>query len=83
VDEQDTAGRPSERDVDERLLSLLVCPACHQPVDKSDRLLVCRRCGVGYPVKNGIPVMLSSAAVRLGPGQPDSGAPEQPAGRND
>jgi uncharacterized protein YbaR (Trm112 family) len=52
-------------------------------VDKSDRLLVCRRCGVGYPVKNGIPVMLSSAAVRLGPGQPNSGAPEQPAGRND
>lgn len=48
---------------DERLLSILVCPACHEKVDARDDLLVCRGCGRGYPVRDGIPVMLLEEAI--------------------
>jgi len=63
--------RPSRRGVDAELLSLLVCPACHEPLDERDELLVCRKCGLGYPIRNGIPVMLLSEVVHLDAGKTD------------
>jgi hypothetical protein len=73
--------RPSRRGVEAELLSLLVCPACHEPLDQRDELLVCRKCGLGYPIRNGIPVMLLSEAVRLEGGKTDSaGRPSQEPG---
>ena len=60
---------PSVSGIDEKLLSLLVCPACHEPVQQRGELLVCRGCGLGYPVKDGIPMMLLSEAIRPQRGQ--------------
>ncbi len=54
---------PSESGVDEGLLELLVCPSCHESVQERGDLLVCTRCAVGYPVRDGIPVMLVAEAV--------------------
>ena len=67
--------------MDEKLLSLLVCPACHSPVERREELLVCRGCGRGYPIRNGIPVMLVGEAVRpergaQGPAAPGEGVRE-------
>lgn len=52
--------------LDERLLEILVCPECHGDVDYKERrhLVVCRGCGLRYPVRDGIPVMLVEEATR-------------------
>lgn len=55
------------------LLRLLVCPACRGeltvPQDAPELAdppeLQCARCGLGYPVVDGIPVMLPARARRL------------------
>jgi uncharacterized protein YbaR (Trm112 family) len=51
--------------VDQRLLEILVCPDCHATVTYKDRrkVIVCDRCGLKYPVVDGIPVMLVDEAT--------------------
>lgn len=50
--------------IDDRLLEILVCPACRGGVDHKERrhLVICRECGLRYPVRDGIPVMLVAEA---------------------
>lgn len=50
-----------------KLLSLLVCPVCKESVQPlcDGSALACRACGLAFPVREGIPVMLASEAVRL------------------
>jgi uncharacterized protein len=52
--------------LDERLLEILVCPACRGSVDHKERrhVVVCRSCGLQYPVRDGIPVMLVEEATQ-------------------
>jgi len=55
--------------LDKALLELLVCPACHaslRPDDAADEL-VCSGCGLAYPVRDDIPVMLVDEARQTGP----------------
>jgi SAM-dependent methyltransferase len=40
------------------LTSLLACPACHGDLVASDAALSCAACGVRYPVRDGIPILL-------------------------
>lgn len=51
--------------VDPELIALLVCPACHGAVEHKDRraLIICTECGLQYPVRDGIPVMLVDEAT--------------------
>ncbi len=53
--------------MDEKLLSILVCPVSKAPLvyDKDNQELVCKASGLAYPVRDGIPVMLESEARRL------------------
>ena len=48
--------------MDERLLEILACPACQSSLTQQDNELVCMGCGLIYPVRNGIPVMLVDEA---------------------
>lgn len=52
--------------VDAALLELLVCPDCRGDVEYKDRrhLIICTVCGLHYPVRDGIPVMLVDEATR-------------------
>lgn len=52
--------------LDERLLEILVCPDCHGEVVHKERrkVLVCAGCGLTFPVRDGIPVMLVEEATR-------------------
>ncbi|MCW2784870.1 MAG: Trm112 family protein [Marmoricola sp.] len=54
--------------LDEKLLDLIVCPACHAAlaVDAVAEELVCTGCGLIYPVRDDIPVLLVDEA-RQGP----------------
>ena len=57
--------------IDKRLLEILVCPKCHGDlVLKQDRL-ICQGCGLRYPIRDGIPVMLIEEAESTGPTAPE------------
>jgi hypothetical protein len=56
--------------IDQWLLDLLACPACHAPLRTDDAAseLVCtsETCGLAYPVRDDIPVLLVDEARRPG-----------------
>jgi uncharacterized protein YbaR (Trm112 family) len=56
--------------IDDWLLEILVCPKCHSPVrvDEEASELVCTGadCGLAYPVRDDIPVLLVEEARRPG-----------------
>jgi uncharacterized protein YbaR (Trm112 family) len=56
--------------LDPGLLEILACPACHAPlrVDEAAAELVCTdaQCGLAYPVRDDIPVLLIDEARRPG-----------------
>jgi uncharacterized protein len=58
--------------VDQKLIALLVCPACHGEIEYKDRrnLIICTECGLHYPVRDNIPVMLVDEASRPGEKKP-------------
>ena len=55
--------------IDARLLEILVCPACRATLRPDDEAseLVCKGCGLAYPVRDDIPVMLVDEARRPSP----------------
>ena len=55
--------------MDPKLLEILVCPICKGPLlhrRPSDEL-VCKADRLGFPIKDGIPVMLEEDARKLPP----------------
>lgn len=54
----------SPREVDPRLLEVLVCPLSKAPLeyDRAAQELVCRSSGLAYPIRDGVPIMLIEAA---------------------
>ena len=53
--------------MDEALLRLLVCPSCKGPLRwrPATQELVCTGERLGFPVRDGLPVMLADEARRL------------------
>jgi uncharacterized protein YbaR (Trm112 family) len=52
--------------LDSHLLDVIVCPACRQSLatDEAAEELVCVGCGLAYPVRDDIPVLLVDEARR-------------------
>jgi uncharacterized protein YbaR (Trm112 family) len=55
--------------IDSRLLEILRCPACRgefepTPAEGAPTQMVCSACGLRYPVRNGVPVLLVDEATR-------------------
>ena len=54
--------------LDPRLMEILACPVCHSPLraDDAAQELVCTsgECGLAYPVRDDIPVLLVDEARR-------------------
>lgn len=50
--------------LDPALLEIIVCPDCHGAlaVDERAKELVCTACGLAYPVRDDIPVLLVDEA---------------------
>lgn len=53
--------------MDAKLLEILVCPVCKGPLvyKKTEGELICKPCRLGYPIRDGIPVMLEDEARQL------------------
>lgn len=49
--------------MDESLLEILACPACHESLVLGHDTLTCTGCGLVYPIRNGIPVLLVGEAL--------------------
>lgn len=52
--------------LDPLLKEILICPHCHGELQEDDEraMLRCRGCGLGFPVRDGIPVMLIDEAEK-------------------
>ncbi len=52
--------------IDPELLEILACPACKSPVEFKAEKIVCTKpsCGLKFPVRDGIPVMLIDEAEK-------------------
>jgi len=55
--------------VPEDLLAIMACPVCHGALEEREDGLACTACGLIYPVRDGIPIMLPEEARRPG-GEP-------------
>lgn len=54
--------------MDDELLEILVCPLCKSKVRLESEKLVCEECGRGYPIRDGIPIMIVEEAENLAEG---------------
>ena len=50
--------------IDKQLLDILACPKCKTAVKLEGEKLICQnpQCGLRYPIRDGIPVMLIDQA---------------------
>ena len=48
--------------LDPALLEIIVCPACHAGLELTGEELVCTGCGLAYPIRDDIPVLLVDEA---------------------
>ncbi len=54
--------------INKELLEILACPKCKGDIrltEKEDGL-ICKKCNLLYPIKDGIPVMLINEAIPTG-----------------
>ena len=50
--------------LDPKLMEIIVCPDCHGALAPVGEELVCQQCGLAYPVRDDIPVLLVDEARR-------------------
>ena len=50
--------------IPKELLDILACPVCKGDVELRDEKIVCLKCGLKYPIRNDIPIMLEEEAER-------------------
>lgn len=48
--------------IDQGLLDIIVCPDCHGELKAEAEELICTGCGLAYPVRDDIPVLLVDEA---------------------
>ena len=65
--ETTTAAAPL-REIDPRLLEILVCPATRTKLtyDSAKNELVSKSARLAYPIRDGVPIMLAGEARELG-----------------
>jgi uncharacterized protein len=62
---------PPTRAIDPRLLEILVCPATRTKLtyDANKNELISVSARLAYPIRDGVPIMLSGEARELGEGE--------------
>lgn len=69
-EDQQGLGEPQDgsgREVDPKLLEILVCPLTKAPLryDREASELVSDQAGLAFPIRNGVPIMLVDEARQL------------------
>jgi uncharacterized protein len=67
----EAAAPTPTREIDPRLLELLVCPATRTKLtyDATKNELVSKSARLAYPIRDGVPIMLAGEARELGAGE--------------
>lgn len=67
--EASVGGASEAKAIPPAIRSLLACPRCRGPLIDAERglTLVCGRCALAYPVRDGIPIMLIDEARPTAP----------------
>lgn len=62
--DRDADPLTGEREVDPKLLEILVCPLTKSPLryDSGARELISDQAGLAFPIRNGVPIMLVDEA---------------------
>jgi uncharacterized protein len=57
-----------------KLLELIVCPKCRSVLERDAKAgeLICQNCGLGYPLREGIPVLIEAEARKTAPPRTDT-----------
>lgn len=50
--------------IDKKLLEILACPKCRGEVELKEEKIVCTKCGLKFPIKDDIPIMLIEEAEK-------------------
>jgi uncharacterized protein YbaR (Trm112 family) len=50
--------------VQQELLEILACPNCKAKLEEDGDCVVCASCGLRYPVRDGIPVLIIEEAEK-------------------
>lgn len=50
--------------IDEALAAMIICPDCHGKLTEGSDTLTCQGCGLVYPIRDGIPVLLVDEASK-------------------
>jgi uncharacterized protein len=60
-----------KRDIDPRLLEVLVCPQSRTPLtyDRGKGELISKAARLAYPIRDGVPIMLVNEARELADGE--------------
>lgn len=48
--------------IDKELLNILVCPVCKTDIELKNDKVICKQCKRQYPIREGIPIMLTDEA---------------------
>ncbi len=59
-----TGSDAAQPRISDDLLAIIVCPDCHGTLALTGAELVCQSCGLAYPIKDDIPVLLVDEARR-------------------
>jgi uncharacterized protein len=67
----ETTASAAHRELDPRLLEILVCPATRTKLtyDSARNELVSKSARLAYPIRDGVPIMLAGEARELGAGE--------------
>jgi uncharacterized protein YbaR (Trm112 family) len=57
-----SAGAPRNQRFETSILNQLACPLCMGELRLAQEQLVCGACGRGYPIVDGIPVLIAAQA---------------------
>lgn len=59
-----TEKNPVPREIDPKLLEILVCPVTKGPLtyDRDKQELISAKAGLAFPIRDGIPIMLPDEA---------------------
>jgi len=58
----DMKGKPLPRPISQDLLAILACPVCHGNLSLEENQIRCSQCRRGYPIEDGIPILLAERA---------------------
>uniref|UniRef100_A0A7C4U6M9 UPF0434 protein ENV67_02490 n=1 Tax=candidate division WOR-3 bacterium TaxID=2052148 RepID=A0A7C4U6M9_UNCW3 len=53
--------------MEKKLLDIIACPKCKGDLfyDEKKDILICKKCSLAYPVKDGIPILIIEEAKEI------------------